>query len=259
LGTDVFKNQTIGEQKAAEMREVFVEINKAILSGHVSKASVVATSAFRDAKNGKELLESLASEFNLNCQILSGFEEASYMSEGLKRRDLFDQDHTHLHMDIGGGSLELSVFEDGAFLFQESLNVGALRLIENTETGDLKADFEKQLNLIDECLKDRASSKKPIKLYGTGGNFKRLGVMNVESFNAEDKQFFTRDDAAEMLSFAKKHPGQNLCKTTTIKPDNAALILPSLMIIERVFNFWPAERIEVPDLTLSHTILDRLI
>lgn len=259
LGSDVFANQKIGEEKAAEMYDVFVELNKAILGGRVSKAAVFATSAFRDASNGKELLETFASEFNLNCQILSGKDEATFMSEGLERRGLFESEHTHLHMDIGGGSLELSAYEDGAFLFQESLDVGALRLIENTESGALKADFREQLSLIEKCLEKKAKANKPIKVYGTGGNFKRLGQINVESFNAEDKTYFSGDEASEMLEFAKKHPGHKLSETTTIKPDNAALIVPSLMIIESVLKFWPAQRVEIPDLTLSHTIIDSLI
>jgi len=263
LGGDVFKSGKIGDQKAAEIREVFEEVNKAILGGHVSKARVAATSAFRDASNGKELLDSLASDFNLSCAILSGSEEASYMSEGLERRELFDDEHIHMHMDIGGGSLELSVFDAGKFLFQDSLDVGALRLVEDTETGALKKDFEKQLHLIDDCLKSKgcvkSPSKKPLKLHGTGGNFKRLGMLKVENFNLDNPKHFRAETAKEMLEIFKRHPGKRLTEITSIKADNAALIVPSLMILQKVLAYWPAERIEVPDLTLSHTLLDSLI
>jgi len=245
------------------IRKIFAQISSATGRGKVSKAIVAATSAFRDAKNGAELLKSLADEFKLNCKILSGQDEAAYMSEGLKRRELFDSEHTHLHMDIGGGSLELSLFDDGEFKFQESLDVGALRLVKDTTSGSLKDDFAEQLSLIDSCLKAKDEIKKdslkPLKLHGTGGNFKRLARLKVENLILEDESFFSAKNALEMLNLFKKYPGQELCKHTSIKEDNAALIVPSLIIVERVLKFWPADQIEVPDLSLSHTLLDTLI
>lgn len=263
LGSEVFKDGKISDEKASEMHEIFKQIHQTILSSHVSKAKVAATSAFRDASNGPELLKQFADEFKLNCKILSGLEEATYMSEGLKRRDLFDPEHTHLHMDLGGGSLELSVFNNEDFLFQESLDVGALRLVEDTTSGELKANWKEQLKLIDDCF-DRQDSldssiDKPLKAFGTGGNFKRLGIIKEENLDLEDASHFSPDDLSEMLELFKNHPGQKLCEITTIKPDNAALIVPSILIVQRVLKFWPADRIEIPDLTLSHTLLDSLI
>ena len=260
LGSDVFKLKKIGAEKADEMRQIFLEIKETAQKHKVDKLLAVATSAFRDAENGPELLEKLSKDFSIPCKILSGFEEASYMSEGLLRRELFDPEHTHLHMDIGGGSLELSAFEDNKFIFQESLDVGALRLVECTKIGKLKDCFSEQLNLIDEFLNTQNFKfNKKLKAFGTGGNFKRIGSLKVEHLKKNDENYFSSEDVKRMIEDFKAYPGEELSKVTFIKQDNAALILPSLMIIKRVLKFWPAERIEVPQLSLSHTILDGLI
>jgi len=263
LGSDVFNSKKISLKKSNEMHSIFKDIRSAIESHHVSKARVAATSAFRDADNGAALLLELADTFKLDCSILSGQEEAMYMSEGLQRRELFDEEHSHLHMDIGGGSLELSAYDDGAFLFQESLDVGALRLVKDTKTGTLQDNSSIQLNLIKDCLNSKheliQNFKKPLKVFGTGGNLKRLGKLKVENLKRDDESHFSSTDVQEMLDIFKQHPGQELCNITSIKADNAALIVPSIMIIQKVLEFWPAERIDVPDLSLSHTLLDSLI
>ncbi len=259
LGDDVFKTGEISREKASKMDEIFSEI-KILLEQHdVKKIKAVATSAFRDSSNGEATMNTLSSKHSIPCSIVSGPEEASLMSQGLLRRGLFKESAAHLHVDIGGGSLELSAHYNGAFLFQESLDLGTLRLVKSTTCGKLIDGHSKQIKLIDGVFKNLdVSIFKKFRMHGTGGNFKRLGTLRKHSFKKNDDRKLMRTDVGKMLELYKKFPGQELSQHTPIKEENAALIIPSLLMIERILTFWPAEEIKIPDLSLSHVLLDEL-
>ncbi len=262
LGDDVFKTGYIGNEKEDRLSAAFLEISKLLEKHSVSKNFGVATSALREAKNGDMVLNKILADNPLiNCKIISGELEAKLMSEGLFRRNVFDENSSHLHVDIGGGSLELSLFHHNKFVFQESLSIGTLKLIENTKSGALTKTHQDLLKSIQSFLKnkiDHTESKK-LKLYGTGGNFKRLGKLKQALLKVNDQTHLTKDDLKIIYETLNKKSVSEISNTTPINEDNAALILPSLLIIDAILNVYPAQRIEVSKLSLSHALLDQLI
>ncbi len=86
-----------------------------------------ATSAIRDAKNGKEILAEINQKFEIDLQVLSGDDEAQ-MTFLAVRRWLGWSSGRLLVLDIGGGSLEIAVGDDERAEATVSLPLGASRL-----------------------------------------------------------------------------------------------------------------------------------
>lgn len=86
-----------------------------------------ATSAIRDAKNGKEILSEINRKFDIDLQVLSGDDEAK-MTFLAVRRWLGWSSGRLLVLDIGGGSLEIAVGDDESAESTVSLPLGASRL-----------------------------------------------------------------------------------------------------------------------------------
>ena len=86
-----------------------------------------ATSAIRDAKNGKEILAEINKKFDIDLQVLSGDDEAR-MTFLAVRRWLGWSSGRLLVLDIGGGSLEIAVGDDESAEATVSLPLGASRL-----------------------------------------------------------------------------------------------------------------------------------
>jgi exopolyphosphatase/guanosine-5'-triphosphate,3'-diphosphate pyrophosphatase len=86
-----------------------------------------ATSAIRDAKNGKEILDQINQKFEIDLQVLTGDEEAR-MTFLAVRRWLGWSSGRLLVLDIGGGSLEIAVGDDESAEATISLPLGASRL-----------------------------------------------------------------------------------------------------------------------------------
>ncbi len=103
----------------------------------VKHTEVVATSAVRDAENGEEFLERVRAETGLRVRVLHGEDEArlSFRS-ALAHFDLGSG--RAVVMDIGGGSLELALSEDGLVERLISLPLGAIRMSERYLTGGAK-------------------------------------------------------------------------------------------------------------------------
>ena len=86
-----------------------------------------ATSAIRDARNGKEILDQINKKFEIDLQVLSGDDEAR-MTFLAVRRWLGWSSGRLLVLDIGGGSLEIAVGDDESAEATISLPLGASRL-----------------------------------------------------------------------------------------------------------------------------------
>lgn len=103
----------------------------------VTRFSVVATSAVREAGNSAEFLSRVRDEVGFHVKVLSGEDEARLIYLGiLQCLPIFDA--TALTVDIGGGSTEIALAKGGNLMVARSLKLGHLNLTENfVNSGDV--------------------------------------------------------------------------------------------------------------------------
>jgi len=123
-----------------------------------SDIAASATSAARDAENGREFLSAAKARCGLDVEILSGDEEAK-LSFASAFAD-FGGNSPLLVLDIGGGSTEF-IFGDGSghVSFRKSFDVGSVRLTERHLHADPPAAEE--LARVSMTLKDTFSALPP--------------------------------------------------------------------------------------------------
>jgi exopolyphosphatase/guanosine-5'-triphosphate,3'-diphosphate pyrophosphatase len=146
-----------------------------------SKIEAVATSAVRDATNADAFVDLVRDQTGINVRVLSGQEEAllSFRS-ALAHFDLAEGRATV--MDIGGGSLELSLSVDGLLERLESFPFGALRLTEEfLEEPIRRRSVRKLRKHVREALraKLRARDWRRAQLIGSGGTFTTLAAISL--------------------------------------------------------------------------------
>ena len=95
----------------------------------VERIRAVATSAVREARNGKDFLAEVDKISGLRLQIISGSEEASLIARGVLSSLQTEPGHLAL-VDIGGGSTEVSLVDSGKVTFGASVNLGSVRMTE---------------------------------------------------------------------------------------------------------------------------------
>lgn len=118
--------------KALATLQRFQEIARSL---NVEQIIAVATSAVREAPNGREFLRKIQQNLNLHVDLISGQEEARRIYLGvLSGMDL--QNQPHIIIDIGGGSTELILGSGDEPRFLSSTKVGAVRLTKEFVTTD---------------------------------------------------------------------------------------------------------------------------
>jgi len=120
----------------------------------VNRTKAVATSAVREAANGGDFIARVENEVGLRLRVIPGREEARLIYLGVRHAiDL--RDGTSVIVDIGGGSVELVLVEDGKPAALESFKLGVARLTEQYLKGDppsaaslarLNAHFDEELH-----------------------------------------------------------------------------------------------------------------
>jgi exopolyphosphatase/guanosine-5'-triphosphate,3'-diphosphate pyrophosphatase len=154
----------------------------------VNHAEVVATSAVRDAENSDEFLRRVRAETGLKVKILHGEDEArlSFRS-ALAHFDLGAG--RAVVMDIGGGSLELALSEDGLVERLISFQFGAIQMSERYLRDDAKKkkSMRKLRKHVRQELKRRLAARhwNVPRIYCSGGTFTSLASMYLARIGME--------------------------------------------------------------------------
>lgn len=142
-----------------------------------------ATSAFRNARNGKQLIEKIEKEAGITIKVISGDLEADYIFLGVSAAIDLEQENA-LIMDIGGGSVEFIICNRQDVLWKQSFEIGAQRLLDLFHISDPISDknvmqlqeyFEQQLG----DLKKACQLYRPQTLIGASGTFDTLSDIYV--------------------------------------------------------------------------------
>ncbi len=111
----------------------------------VEKTVCVATSALRDAPNGKLFVKWIEKELQLSIKIIDGHKEAKY---GAIAANNLLPINDGITIDIGGGSSDMALIKDGNIIDTYSLNLGTVRLKE--------LFFDKEMSIKEINTKSRA-------------------------------------------------------------------------------------------------------
>lgn len=144
-----------------------------------------ATSAIRNAKNGRQLIERIYRATGIVVRIISGDEEATFIYEGIKTA-LAIGNQPSMIMDIGGGSVEFIICTQDKILWKESFEIGAQRLLDHFHDNDPINDNElanlrKYLDSNLQSLKRAIDEFKPSILIGASGSFDTVAEISCQS------------------------------------------------------------------------------
>jgi exopolyphosphatase/guanosine-5'-triphosphate,3'-diphosphate pyrophosphatase len=165
--------------------------NKTIAEHGIEKVYAFATSAVRDADNGKEFVERMRIETGIEIKIVSGEEEAGWIYEGVKHASVLS-DKTSVIMDIGGGSTEFIIANHHKVFWKKSYPLGVTRLYEIFFPSDPMSDEKKKevetyiLNKIGDMI-EAAAKYKPIELIGSSGSFDSFAEMLISRAGSNEK------------------------------------------------------------------------
>ncbi len=140
LGKDTFtlgRIQTSTVEECVHILKGFRRIMTEYGVTHSGQIRAVATSAVREAENRESVLDRLYMSTQINIEAIEGAEEnrLTYIAiqDALKQKKRVMKGNSII-VDLGGGSTELLLLENGCVTFAHSYRLGALRIRETLET-----------------------------------------------------------------------------------------------------------------------------
>jgi len=246
LGDDAFIDKKISKRKVEDLIKA-MEAFKALMDVYkVSEHMACATSAMREAANGEELVKQIK-KVGLNLEIIDGVKEASIIYNSHIEQQL-ERKKSYLYIDVGGGSTELSIFNNGDLIGSRSFNIGTIRILDNQDSDETWIDMK-------EWVKNHTKNYKGIIGIGTGGNINKLYRL------ADEK-------ATKPLSFNKLKSVYDYLNSFSLKErinvlglnnDRADVIIPACDIFLNVMKWGGVKTIVVPRVGLVDGIIQTLI
>ena len=202
------------------------------------------TAALREADNGGEVVDRMADEAGVHVRVINGQEEARLIFEAVRASVVIDPGPA-LCMDLGGGSLELTVGDRARLQWLASVRLGVARLNAELVTGDpLTPDdvrrVEKRVTSILAPLADEVAGLRPGMLVGSSGTFCDLAAMvaarrtgtvprsvNQFSFGRDELLALHQDLLAMGAADRAKIPGLE-AKRADIIPVGSTLLLTAM-------------------------------
>jgi exopolyphosphatase / guanosine-5'-triphosphate,3'-diphosphate pyrophosphatase len=218
----------------------------------VKRTEVVATSAVRDAENGEDFLQRVRAETGLRVRVLRGEDEArlSFRS-ALAHFDLGSG--RSVVMDIGGGSLELALSEDGLVERLVSLPLGAIHMSEQYLSGDRKKGMRRLRKNVRTELRHTLAARhwQTTRIFCSGGTFTSLASMYLARIGMEKAKTVhgTVIPRVELEHIVDMLQSMSMAERQTVPGLNAArsdIIVGGLAVAAEV-----AARVEAKELVVS--------
>jgi exopolyphosphatase / guanosine-5'-triphosphate,3'-diphosphate pyrophosphatase len=246
LGFDVFENKEISKDKE-EMIVKTIKAYKYLIDIYdVKYIKACATSAMRDAHNSQHIIQRVKFETGIEIKVISGDEEASVIYENHIAENL-DKEHSYLYIDVGGGSTELTFFNDNQLVFKESFNVGTIRLLKNQVV-------DAQWDAIKVFIKEKTKGYKKIVAIGSGGNINKVFSLSKRKDGKPLSLDLLKDYHRELSSF----PVYERMQRYNLREDRADVIVPALQIYLNVMRWAEIDEIFVPKIGLADGLIHTL-
>ncbi|MFY0654555.1 MAG: phosphatase [Cyclobacteriaceae bacterium] len=246
LGGDVFTMKQIGEVKSHQFVELMKAFKIMIDLYEVDEYYACATSAMREAKNGNELTKTVKEETGLVIEIISGQKEA----EMINRVISFQIDaRDYIHIDVGGGSTELNLYQNHKKTASKSFPIGTVRQLNKKGKDEAWKEVYDWIDKHTE-VKDGAE----VTAIGTGGNINKL----YELANGMADKQMTFKQLKNMRSMLKGLPFEERMYRLQLNADRADVIIPAADIYINVMKKAKSNNILVPDVGLKDGIMNYL-
>lgn len=243
LGEDVFTLGNISDSKSASLVKTMQAFRLLMDVMKPQAFRAVATSAMREAINGAEVVKEVFNKTGIDIEIIDGFKEANLVSTvtNLKSAKKYRQ---VMFVDVGGGSTEISVLENGLVADSSSFKIGTVRLLNN------KVD-QQEWQLMQDWLKPFSKNPDKLLLVGSGGNINKISKI----YGRIPDNILP----AENLDYALKHLAlfsvNQRVELMGLRPDRADVIIHAGEIFQFIIKQTGSASIYVPKIGISDGVV----
>ncbi len=246
LGADVFKDRKVSEENIIRMIDAMQAYQLLMKTHKVVRYKACATSAMREAENGKEVVQLIKEKTGIQIDIIDGKDEAAIIAM-TDLNELINTDATYLYVDVGGGSTEFTLFHNGKTIVSKSFKLGTVRLL-----NDLVPDHT--WTEVEQWIRTHVKDYSRISLIGSGGNINNI-FKNSGKSTGKPLSFLYLSSYYKLLNSLTY---EERIWQLNLNQDRADVIIPAARIYLSAMKWSRAKDIYVPKIGLSDGIIKSL-
>lgn len=268
LGSSSYRDGEISEEQMEDLSRQLLGF-RTVLDTYdigVEECPVVATSALREADNRDLVIERIRQTSGFHVRILGNTEERSLHLTAVRAQlEAFEEiaQEGVTVLDIGAGSLQVSVFDEGHCYFSQNFLLGALRLTELFAQFELRArDYE---SLVDEYIRSElansdvsnpSASKHP-HLLALGVDLSAIHDLRKHK-NSKDP-FVTEEEFNEIFERIRHLSPFEISQKMGIPNEIAETLLPAMIVVKQYLEASKASGVYVPPVHICEAIIYRTL
>lgn len=257
LGSDTYAKGKIENERVEELCKILKEFKAIMGSYKVDDYKAYATSAIRETQNTVVLLDLIEQRTGVKLEVLSNSEQRflDYKSVASKG-EVFNRiiEKGTAIVDIGGGSVQISLFDKDTLVTTQNIRLGILRIRERLSNMEVTRSHYAQL--IDEMVEAQIDAFK--KLYLKDRQIENIIVVDdylsyVIQRSAPQENGVGCVDVERyenFLLFLREKNMTEIARTYGMTEDNALLLAISSMLLKQIVHSMDAKYIWAPGVTL---------
>jgi len=258
LGKDVYSKGNIGYEAMEDLCGVLKEYCRFMDGYQVDDYRAYASNVIRDAKNGLFILEQIRLRTNIKVSVLSNSEHRSISYKSIASHKLF---HKIIHkgaavVDIGGGSIQITLFKNGNAVTTQHIVLGTVRIHEKLSViAPIVTRYEEQIEeLVDKEIKifNRLYlPEKKIPYIIMTGNY----IVDIVKNTIKNQDgTINRSEFLKTLEKLNKKSKEQIAEELHLSNEKDPLLIPSVVLYKRVAELLNAEQIWVSGANISDGI-----
>ncbi|HBB58959.1 MAG TPA: exopolyphosphatase [Lachnospiraceae bacterium] len=258
IGNDTFHTGMISHGKMNELCEILKGFRKIMEGYRITDYLAFGTSAMRETVNTSVVLDQIERRTGIHVEVLSNSEQRFLEYKGAALMSDFDHyvEQGTAFVDIGGGSTQVTLFNKGHLATTVNLHLGTLRI--RTKLHEMEPVYSDFVMLISEIVNNELDYFKSLYL----GDIKIENIIIIDDYMpAIMSQFKERDDHhitvreyKDIMRAAALTSPYQIAGRFGIPEENASLLLPSAIIVDRLIDIMQARNLYLPGVSLSDGI-----
>lgn len=250
LGKEAYAAGKISVEKIDSLCRLLLSFKEIMAGYQVDAYRACATSAMRETKNSVIIQDYLEKKTGLKIEILSNSEQRflDYKSIASSENEFnrIIQKGTAI-VDVGGGSVQISLFDKDRLISTHNIRIGNLRIRERLSS------FEKNVTHIEKIIEEMVSSDLASckKMYLKDREIKNLIVVGDNLNDVAKVSSMTSEEFRKLYELVTEYSIDEAAEKLDVHAESIYMLIPSLVIHKWFIEECGVETVWIPGLDLS--------
>lgn len=266
IGNDTFRMGKISVETIHQTCDILNNFVQLMKDYAVEYYEIVSTTGIREADNREYIIEQIRARTGLRVRIISTAEERFLTFKAI--RQTIENPHKLRNegvmiIDIGSGSIEVSVYQGGNLKYTRLIKVGPLRLWKTLggleqETTDFPQIIEEYIESKIYIIKDEIEKLGLKHFIGMGGEIRAITRKCLDQELEGNINLLPVDALENLYHHLKGMTAEQIVKEFGLDYGRARKLYPSVVILNQFLKATEATEVIAPSVSLRHGLLVNL-